>query len=49
LMAQGQTPWQAARLGVCLHSAAADLAVLEHGPRGLLATDLMNYLRKLNN
>lgn len=49
LMAQGQTPWQAARLGVCLHSAAADLAVREYGPRGLLATDLMNYLRKLNN
>ena len=49
LMAQGLSPWQAARLGVCLHSSAADLAVREPGPRGLRATDLMNYLRKLNN
>ena len=49
LLAQGMTPWEAARLGVCLHSAAADMAVREFGPRGMLATDLMNHLRKLNN
>ena len=49
LMAQGLSPWQAARLGVCLHSAAADMAVREFGPRGMLATDLMPHLRKLNN
>ncbi len=49
LMAQGMSPWAAARFGVCLHSAAADLAVKNEGTRGLLATDVMNYLRKLNN
>ncbi|WP_246624911.1 NAD(P)H-hydrate dehydratase [Oceanobacter mangrovi] len=49
LMAQGCDAWKAARLGVCLHSAAADLVAAEHGERGLLATDLMPYIRNLNN
>ena len=49
LLAQGLDGWKAARLGVCLHSAAADLAAEEGGPRGLLATDLMPWLRNLNN
>ncbi|MDO6682395.1 MULTISPECIES: NAD(P)H-hydrate dehydratase [unclassified Oceanobacter] len=49
LIAQGCDAWQAARLGVCLHSAAADLAAEEGGSRGLLASDLFPYLRALNN
>ncbi|UTW47967.1 NAD(P)H-hydrate dehydratase [Bacterioplanoides sp. SCSIO 12839] len=49
LLAQGMSPWQAARYGVCIHSGAADLAAAENGQRGLLATDLMNYLRELMN
>ncbi|MEP5764681.1 MAG: NAD(P)H-hydrate dehydratase [Halieaceae bacterium] len=46
LLAQGLSPSAAARLGVCLHSAAADLAAAD-GVRGLLATDLMPWLRDL--
>ena len=48
LLAQGLSTWDAARLGVCVHSAAADLAA-EQGMRGLLATDLMPYIRELVN
>lgn len=46
LLAQGLSPQDAACLGACLHAAAADLAALD-GSRGLLATDLMPYLREL--
>ncbi len=46
LLAQGLTPLEATRLGVCLHGAAADLAA-EAGERGLLATDLMPHLQEL--
>lgn len=49
LLAQGMPAWQAARWGVCLHSAAADCAAHENGSCGLLATDLMSWLRRLNN
>lgn len=49
LLAQGMDPWQAARWGVCLHSAAADRAARELGECGLLASDLMPWLRRLNN
>jgi len=49
LLAQGLEPKLAAQLGCCLHSAAADLAVEEQGMRGLTATDLLSYLRKLLN
>ena len=49
LMAQGQSPWDAAVYGACLHSAAADLAAEDGGMRGLLATDLMPWLRRLVN
>ncbi len=38
----------AARLGVCLHAAAGDCAARE-GERGMLASDLMPYLRDLAN
>lgn len=48
LIAQGLPLQLAAELSVCLHAAAGDLAAKE-GERGLLALDLMPYLRKLVN
>lgn len=48
ILGQGAGLADSARLGVCLHSAAADRAALE-GERGLLATDLMKELRRLAN
>jgi NAD(P)H-hydrate epimerase len=48
LVAQGFGLGEAARLGVCLHGAAGDAAAKE-GERGMLAMDLMPYLRKLAN
>ncbi|WP_022948316.1 bifunctional ADP-dependent NAD(P)H-hydrate dehydratase/NAD(P)H-hydrate epimerase [Methylohalobius crimeensis] len=48
LIAQGMPLFEAARMGVCLHAAAADAAAAE-GERGLLATDLMPWLRRLVN
>ncbi len=48
LMAQGLTPESAALTGVCLHGAAADRAARE-GERGMLAGDLMPWLRRLVN
>lgn len=48
LLAQGLSPGEAARLAVCLHGAAADLAASE-GQRGLLAADLLPALRQLLN
>jgi NAD(P)H-hydrate epimerase len=35
----------AARLGVCLHAEAADDAARSEGERGMLASDLMPWLR----
>ncbi len=40
-LAQGLTPWDAARLGVYLHGLAADYLAAETGPRGLIAGDLL--------
>lgn len=48
LLAQGMTACEAACIGVCIHSAAADMAA-RGGQRGLLASDLMMYLRELMN
>lgn len=48
LLAQGLAPADAARLGVCLHGRAADLAAAD-GERGLSATDLLAPLRRLVN
>lgn len=48
LLAQGETPWNAACMGVGLHARAGDLAA-RAGERGLLATDLFPYLRALVN
>jgi len=49
LLAQGLEPSQAAQLGCCLHSAAADLAVEEQGTRGLVATDIKVALMAILN
>jgi NAD(P)H-hydrate epimerase len=49
LRAQGLGLFEAASAGVWLHGKAADLAAGEYGERGLLAGDLMPFLRKLIN
>lgn len=49
LLAQGLNLQQAAEMGVCLHASAGDLAAKASGQRGLIASDLMLYLRKLMN
>jgi ADP-dependent NAD(P)H-hydrate dehydratase / NAD(P)H-hydrate epimerase len=48
-LAQGLSLEIAGRLGVLVHAKAADLAAANQGERGLLATDLLNYLRELVN
>lgn len=49
LLAQGLAPPLAARLGVCVHGMAADMAAADSGQRGLLAGDLSAYIRELVN
>jgi hydroxyethylthiazole kinase-like uncharacterized protein yjeF len=49
LLAQGLELSQAAQLGCCLHSAAADIAVEERGARGLVATDIKGPLVAILN
>jgi ADP-dependent NAD(P)H-hydrate dehydratase / NAD(P)H-hydrate epimerase len=49
LIAQGLSLMQAAKTGVYLHGLAADLAARQAGERGLLASDLMPFMRKLVN
>lgn len=49
LMAQGLSGWEAATLGVLLHGVAGDLAVAADGMRGMVATDLLPYIRGLIN
>lgn len=49
LLAQHFSLQSAAKTGVLLHAMAGDLAAADAGERGLLATDLMPYLRKLVN
>lgn len=49
LLAQGLSISDAAKLGVVLHAAAGDEAAKDGGERGLLATDLLLYLRRLSN
>ncbi|KTC85153.1 bifunctional ADP-dependent NAD(P)H-hydrate dehydratase/NAD(P)H-hydrate epimerase [Legionella brunensis] len=45
LAAQGLSLADAAKLGVWVHATAADAAAIAMGERGLLASDLMPYLR----
>jgi NAD(P)H-hydrate epimerase len=47
LLARGMSADDAACLGVILHSTAADIAVSESNMSGLLATDLVDYVRLL--
>ena len=49
LLAQQLSPLDAANVGVWLHGKAADCAVKESGERGLQATDLFPYIRRLVN
>ncbi len=49
LLAQQFPLADAVRIGVCVHSKAADLAAESDGQRGLLATDLLPYVRRLLN
>lgn len=49
LLAQGLSLQDAAHQGVYNHGLAADLAAEKDGERGLLASDLMTYLRQLVN
>ncbi|XOV80210.1 MAG: NAD(P)H-hydrate dehydratase [Aestuariibacter sp.] len=49
LLAQKMSIRLSAIFGVCLHSHAADLASQEYGQRGLLASDLFPYIRRLIN
>jgi ADP-dependent NAD(P)H-hydrate dehydratase / NAD(P)H-hydrate epimerase len=49
LVAQGHDLQDAAEQGVFLHGRAADLAAAKDGERGLLATDLLPFLRQLVN
>lgn len=49
LLAQGLLPWEAACQGVALHAEAGDRAAAEGGERGLLASDLLPWLRRLIN
>ncbi|VVC75032.1 Bifunctional NAD(P)H-hydrate repair enzyme Nnr [Aquicella siphonis] len=48
LIAQGIPMGEAAKLGVCMHAMAGDLAAKD-GERGMIATDLLPYLRRLCN
>ena len=48
LLAQGLSQSDAAVRGVCLHAAAGDLAA-QHGQRGMIASDVFDCIRKLNN
>ena len=49
LMAQGFSPGRAAEAGVCLHAVAGDDAVVEAGPAGLCASDLLLPLWRRRN
>ncbi|KTC73744.1 sugar kinase [Legionella birminghamensis] len=49
LIAQKFSLAEAARLGVWLHAAAGDLAAGEEGEKGLLASDIMPFIRLLMN
>ena len=48
LIAQGYSLIEAAKLGVTIHATAGDRAALV-GEKGLLASDLMPYIRELVN
>mgnify|MGYP003665762953 CR=1 FL=1 len=49
LVAQGVSPTDAVRIGVCVHGEAADQLAPACGERGMLATDLLPVIRRLLN
>lgn len=49
LLAQGLNVFEAAKMGVLIHSLAADQNAKAFGERGLLASDLLHHLRSLVN
>jgi len=49
LLAQHLALADSARLGVCIHARAGDLAAAQDGQRGLLASDLFPFIRRLLN
>jgi NAD(P)H-hydrate epimerase len=49
LIAQGLSNVDALRCAVVIHGEAADLAAEAEGERGLLASDLLPYIRRLAN
>lgn len=49
LLAQGLSLADAAMAGVWVHANAADCAAIAGGERGMLATDVLNYLREMVN
>ena len=49
LVAQGMSLHRALLCASCVHGEAADLAAADQGQRGLLATDLLPYIRQLLN
>ena len=49
LLAQGLSLEQSLCAAVCIHGEAADLSVQENGQRGMMATDLMPFIRELVN
>ena len=48
LWGQGLSPAAAAWVGVCVHGEAADIAARD-GERGMLASDLLPFIRRLVN
>lgn len=49
LIAQGMDMELAASSAVCLHARAGDLSAADDGERGMMATDLFPYIRRLVN
>lgn len=49
LMAQGIPLEKAAQMGVSIHAQAGDCIAKKYGERGMLATDLLIYIRRLVN
>ena len=49
LLAQGLTLQQSLCCGVAIHGKAADLAMDDGGQRGMVATDLLQFIRQLVN
>ena len=48
-IAQGNSLEDSLRCGVCVHGESADLATQSLGQRGLMATDLLPFIRQLVN